>query len=283
MNERTPLEYTKKAFLLRALIGGLCGLLVMLAITFLANSLSILGSTPDYTDLVLVSHGAQERFGSYALAVVGQSLLVFALGAAAGVSTLPFAEDGKALVLRSLLHFGVTGTLYALLLVLCLDIPINLLPVWLGILAALYLVIWLGRYVGWYVELVQIRRSLGLRPGSSVLHWRETLPYLPVLVLLCDVLPLLARLCDPADVPVLSGLVLPFLLLPLGSFFSGASLGKRQSFCPLYPVLAFVLYLPMVFLLYNASAMFHCCVAACASLLGNLLAAAIRRRRKKVP
>ena len=37
MNERTPLEYTKKAFLLRALIGGLCGLLVMLAITFLAG------------------------------------------------------------------------------------------------------------------------------------------------------------------------------------------------------------------------------------------------------
>ena len=96
-------------------------------------------------------------------------------------------------------------------------------------------------------------------------------------------LTLLARLCDPADVPVLSGLVLPFLLLPLGSFFSGASLGKRQGFCPLYPVLAFALYLPMVFLLYNASAMFHCCVAACASLLGNLLGAAIRRRRKKVP
>lgn len=282
MKERMPSEYTRKSFLLRALIGGLCGLLVMLAIVFFANSISILGSTPDYTDLVLVGHGAQKRFGSYALAVAVQSLLVFALGAAAGVSTLSFAEDSKTLVLRSLLHFGVTGSLYALLLVLCLDIMPQNLPVWLGILAALYLVIWLGRYVGWYVELVQIRRRLGLNPGPSVLKWRETLPYLPVLVLLCDVLPLLARLCDPADVPALSGLVFPFLLLPLGSFFSGVSLGKRQGFCPLYPVLAFALYLPMVFLLYNASAIFHCYIVACASMLGNLLGVAIRRRRKKV-
>ena len=282
MKKGTPAEYTQKTFLLRALIGGLCGLLVMLAVIFFANSLSILGSKPDYSDMTLVSHGAMERFGSYALAAAAQAVLCFALGAAAGIATLPFAEDGKTLVLRSLRHFAVTAVLYTLLLVLCLDIMPQNLPVWLGILAALYLVIWLGRYVGWYVELVQIRRRLGLNPGPSVLKWRETLPYLPVLILLCDALPLLARLWDPADVPALSGLILPFLLLPLGSLFSGISLGKRQGFCPLYPVLAFALYLPMVFLLYNVTAMFHCYVAAGASLLGNLLGSLLRRGRKKV-
>jgi len=81
-------------------------------------------------------------------------------------------------------------------------------------------------------------------------------------------------------VPVLCGILLPYLLLPVGGFFSGLSLGKRQGFCPLYPLACGVLYLPAVFLLMNSSALFHCFMAAVPALVGNLVGAAVRRQRR---
>ena len=141
----------------------------------------------------------------------------------------------------------------------------------------LYALIWLGRWIGWYMEVVQLRTLLGLEPGPSPLKWRETLPYLPFVLLLCDGLPLVLRWLDAPDVPVLSGLILPYLLLPVAGFSSGLSLGKRQGVCPLYPVACFVCYLPMVYLLFNYTALFHCFMVAVPALAGNVLGWMYRR------
>jgi len=206
-------------------------------------------------------------------------LLCAALGAAAGMATLPFADDGARLLLRSAAHFGITATLFALLAAQLGARGVELL-VWVGILALLYAVIWLGRWIGWYVEVVQLRTLLGLAPGPSPLKWRETAPYLPFILLLCCALPLALRWIDRAfvgDVPVLSGLILPYLLLPVGGFCTGMSLGKRQGVCPLYPAACFVCYLPMVFLLFNSSALFHCFMVAVPALAGNVLGWLYRR------
>lgn len=263
----------------RFLIGGLCGVALMFLFAFYHESVAA-QLRGQYHFPIFVTHGAEKRFGSYLLAVVVQASLCFGLGGMIGLATMPFDEDGRKLLVNSLLHFSVTALLFSLLLVLCFGLPVWSLVVWLGMLLALYLVIWLGRYVGWYVEVAQIRAKLGLDPGPSVLNWKETLFYLPFLLLLCVGLPLLCRLLDPADVPVLSGILLPYLLLPAGGFFSGFSLGKRQGFCPLYPVLAFVIYLPMVFLLYNSSAMFHCFLVAGSALAGNLFGAMLQQRKR---
>lgn len=206
-------------------------------------------------------------------------LLCTALGAVAGMATLPFADDGITLLLRSGAHFAVTAVLFALL-VAQLGAREEEILAWEAILALLYAVIWLGRWIGWYVEVMQLRALLGLTPGPSPLKWRETLPYLAFALLLCDGLPLLLRWADhavAADVPVLSGLLLPYLLLPAAGFSSGLSLGKRQGVCPLYPVTCFVCYLPMVFLLYNHTAMFHCFMVAVPALAGNVLGWMYRR------
>ena len=199
-------------------------------------------------------------------------LLCTALGATLGAATLPFADDGPTLIRRSLLHRGATalvdlrdGRAWAL---------------WMGMLVLFYAVIWLGRWIGWYVEVMQLRALLGLAPGPSPLKWRETLPYLPLVLLLCDVLPPVLNWIDHAavaDVPVLSGLLLPYLMLPVAGFCSGLSLGKRQGVCPLYPVACFVCYLPMVYLVYNYTALFHCFMIAVPALAGNMLGWAYRR------
>ena len=101
-----------------------------------------------------------------------------------------------------------------------------------------------------------------------------------IVLLVCDGLPLVLRWVDRTfvvDVPVLSGLVLPYLLLPAAGFCSGVSLGKRQGVCPLYPLACFLCYLPMVWLLFNGSALFHCFMIAVPALMGNVLGWLYRR------
>lgn len=280
------MDWTKKDLLVRIWLGAALGaVLAPLVVLWLGSALVPLPDTAaaagsaDLSGLrIPVTPAMAEAYGVLP-ALLLQSLLGAVLGALALAATLPFADSGRALVLASLAHFCATSAAFALLLGVCrwVDGPEYVL-MWVGILLVLYLLIWLGRYVGWYMEVRQLRVGLGLDPGPSALRWRETLAYLPFLVLLCDLLPILARLCDPADVPVFSGLLLPYLLLPAAGLCSGISLGKRQGFCPLYPVLAFLLCLPMVFLLFNSSAMFHCYVAAGAALAGNLIGTLWRRR-----
>lgn len=230
------------------------------------------------SSVVLVSYMVGERGPSLAVC-----LLCTALGGVLGAATLPFADDGRSLLLRSAAHFGATAILFGLLMAQSGAKGVELLA-WEAILFLLYAVIWLGRWVGWYVEVMRLRALLGLAPGPSPLKWRETLPYLAFALLLCDGLPLLLRWADhavSADVPVLSGLVLPYLLLPVAGFSSGLSLGKRQGVCPLYPAACFVCYLPMVFLLFNYTAMFHCFMAAVPALAGNVLGWMYRRAAPK--
>ena len=212
------------------------------------------------------------------------SILLFALlGAEIGIATLPFADRGPSLLERTAVHFtlmaatvalwaglnfGQTGALFGLIL-----------------LASVYVLVWLGRWVGWYVEVAAIRAKLGLAPGPSLLHWRESLPYLVFALGLCLGLPTLLRLLDPQDVPVLSGVYFPFLLLPIGTFCSGVSLGHRHGFSPLYPVACALLSVAAVFLLFNGSALFHGSISLVCALVGNGVGTLLKKRatREKNP
>ena len=230
------------------------------------------------SSVVLASYLAESRGPTLAV-----SLLCAGLGGVLSAATLPFADDGRSLLLHSAVHFEATALLFGLLMAQLGARGAELLA-WEAILFLLYAVVWLGRWIGWYVEVMQLRTMLGLAPGPSPLKWRETLPYLAFALLLCDVLPMLLFWADhavSADVPVLSGLLLPYLLLPVAGFSSGMSLGKRQGVCPLYPVACFVCYLPMVFLLFNYTAMFHCFMVAVPALAGNVTGWLYRRAASK--
>lgn len=247
----------KWAWLVRIMIGGGMGLLACIILT--------------------------QYIATYWNATPVMYLLFTSLGGAAGVATLPFADDGRTLLFRSAAHFAVTSVLF---LPLAAQIyswkDWDTLLILEGVLALLYALIWLGRWVGWYVEVMQLRTLLGLDAGPSPLKWRETLPYLPFVLLLCDGLPLLLRWVELAieggiiDIPVLSALFLPFVLLPVGGFFAGVSLGKRQGVCPLYPAACFVCYLPMLSVV-SSAALFHCFLAAVPALAGNVLGWMYRR------
>lgn len=238
-------------FLLRIFLGGILGLLVGII----------------WTPYVI--HSRESSFLAV-LACVG-------LGAMAGLATQPFAESGRTLLLHSMSHFVCTAAFFALLVVeLNMAKDVRGVLFWESLLLLLYLLIWLGRWTGWYLEVAQLRELLNLDPGPTPLKWRETLPYLPFVLLLCTGLPLGLRAIERAvvaDFPALTGLVYPYLILPVASLCAGLSLGKRQGVCPLFFIACFVCYLPMVYLLFNESALFHCFMTSIPALVGNILGA----------
>ena len=156
------------------------------------------------------------------------------------------------------------------------------LPTFLVPLTLVYLIVWLGRWVGWYTEVAVLREKLGLAPGPSPLHWRESLPYVGFAAFLCLALPLALRLLDDAT-PVLSVLY-GWLLLPVGGFMSGLSLGRRHGFCPIYPaacVMFILIFIPLARLCSNISDGELIPIALVCALAGNLAGAALLRRKRQ--
>ena len=90
------------------------------------------------------------------------------LGAMAGLATQPFADSGRELLLHSMGHFVCTAAFFALLVVeLNMAKDVRGVLFWESLLLLLYLLIWLGRWTGWYLEVAQLRELLGLDPGPT--------------------------------------------------------------------------------------------------------------------
>jgi len=274
-------NWMRKRVLLGALLGAVLTPLVvwLLGLGMSPGELAAAGSFEQRCGYVTAAMA--EAFGSPMTAAVVQSLLGGLFGGVVALASLPFADDGRELVVESLGHFAATAGSFALLLWVCRWVNSGWYVLfWVGMLAVLYVLIWLGRWIGWYMEVVQLRTLLGLDPGPSPLKWRETLPYLPFALLVCNALPAVLRWVERVvivDVPVLSGLLLPYVLLPVVGFMSGVSLGKRQGVCWLYPLACFLCYLPMVWLLFNGTALFHCFMIAIPALAGNVMGWLYRR------
>lgn len=269
----------KKQALNRMLIGGLIGTALLLAFVYIFDAMPWMSHIWHFRNPFVVWGDWLLRGWGYPASPVVNLCLCFLMGAEVGAATLPFADSGRELVVRSLVHFAVMSLTVGLWA--AINFGVRELPFFLILLALVYVLVWLGRWVGWYAEVAAIREKLGLAPGPSLFHWKETLPYLGFALLLCDILPLALRLCDAPDVPVLMGLLLPYLLLPVGGFMSGLSLGRRHGFCPLYPLACALLFVPVVFLLMNYTALPHCLMVGVPALAGNLAGAARRRMKRK--
>lgn len=227
----------KKQWLVRILIGGALGVAVLVPLGGVFNDIVSGGlvAMGEHTPFRLVSDNLEYLTGSAPLALAIQLALYFALGAVAGVATLPFADGGRALMRRSLAHFAVTAGLLTLTCTLLgWAWSWQAMAVYLVLLAAVYLLIWLGRWVGWYAELSAIRAKLGLAPGPSPLRWRETLPYLPFAALMCLLLPLALRWFLDSPIPLATA-VYAGLALPVGGGLLWAVPGPAAGLLPGVP------------------------------------------------
>ena len=282
---------TKKAWIVRIAAGGVIGMVAMAFLGAIFNSAAnfTFSGGPDWVSWHLI-----QRLG-LPLAAILQFGLYFALGAGVGMATLPFADEGKDLLIRSVFHFCYMAAVSSALIWLCMwnagDFVVWLIE--LGLLALLYVLIWFGRWLAWWSELDAIREKLGLALPPTPLKWRETLPHIGFAFLLCAVVP--ALLYIPISRITVAPSVYVFILLtPLCAVAScppGISLGKRHGFCPLYPAACVLFFLLALFGLYYYDAapghnlilwylVFSAAVSASA-LAGNLIGAARYKHKQR--
>lgn len=262
--------------LIRALVGGLLAAGGLWLLCFAIASIDMFGGSPSLSDILyrmaLAPDQAIRVFGEVG-AAVWQLGTVFLLGAAAGLSTLPVEETWTQAPVLSVLHFFLTG---ALALAAGWFEPGPAVAAILFVL--LYGLIAFGRWLSWWGEAAAIREKLGIAPAPSPLRWRESLPHVLFALLACAVVPAALSLLDATmmlDTPAIQ-LLYRWLILPVTALCVGLSLGRRQGFCPLYPVACLIFTLGVCLLWGGTPA--ACLFAAIPALLGVSIGAA---RRKK--
>ena len=261
----------------------MCGLLAVVAVLLFVAWRGSLAVPPE--DPLLVRRAVLDALAWPVPAVLALELaLAFGFGASVGLAVPPMEGPGTAVAARTAAHLLCSSALFAGVCWICGLPPANWqgLLLLLGIYWLMYLVVWLLRYLRWRAELDAIRRALGLaRPAAGgVWQARPLKPYLLLAGALELLLPLLLRLLDPPDVPVLTQLFYPYLLLPFFCLAVGWSAGRRFGVALLLPVACGVLTLPCVFLVYNYTALFQAGAAFVFTLAGNLLGALVRRVRR---
>ncbi len=274
MSERRALY---RALLRRAAAGVPWGIAGGYLVFLLGNLFAI--PAPEGTALPVVTAALAARWGNPVTAALVQCLWTGLLGAVLGTAGLPFCLERK-VPLWSALHFLLTAAALTLAGWQCRWFPLR--ETWLCLLGVTllgYLLLWAVRYAGWRQDLRSLRQATALPPPPA----RRNLPWSALAAAMELALPWVLRWLDPPDVPLLTGLFYPFLLLPLFCLFSAAALGRRQPWpwVPAYAAVCAALTLPNVFLLYNASALFQAGAAGIAALLGGGWGL-LRARNKKI-
>ena len=262
----------------RAAIGFPWGV-ALVYLVFLLGSL--LAFPAPESGVPVVTAAMTEKWGNPVTAALVQFLWSGLLGAVLETAEVPFRLERRT-ALWSGVHFLLTAAVFSLAGWQCRWFPYR--ETWLcllGLLLLCYLLMWAVRYVGWRQDIRAIRKGVGLPEEPESPGWQKAVPYALLAAAVELLLPWLLRLVDARDVPVLTGIFYPLLILPLFCFFSGVSLAKRCRLLWLgYPVLCGVLTLPCVFLLYNSRALFQVGVAAIAALAGGAIGALREKNRK---
>ena len=97
---------TKKQWLARIVTGGLSAVLLLLVLLYIWDAIPFMGHGLNFRSPAAV---LADWLKLYPGLLAANLLFAFLLGAEVGVATLPFADSGRELVVRSLVHFAVTA------------------------------------------------------------------------------------------------------------------------------------------------------------------------------
>ena len=136
----------KRQWLVRALIGGLIGSALLLTLVWVLDAMPWMSHIWHFRNPFAVWTEWLMDDSGWPGPSLPNLCLCFLTGAEVGVATLPFADSGKALVVRSLAHFAVMSLTVGLWTVL--NFGVRELPFFLIPLTLVYLIVWLGRWVG---------------------------------------------------------------------------------------------------------------------------------------
>ena len=251
------------------LLGGVVASVLMLLVVAWLNSLSVMPGDP-----LLVRAPVLEATGWSVPALLTVELAVsFAFGVCVGVAVPPMEGSGKGVAVRTAAHLVLSSVLFAGLCLLWGLPPSNWqgMTLLLGLYWFSYAVVWLLRYLTWRAELQQIRQELGLEPGKEKTK-KSLRAYLLMAAAVELAVPPVLRMVElGSDIPVLTGLFYPFLLLPFFCLATGWAVGRRLGIQLIYPPACGLLTVPGVLLMYNKTALFQVLVAAVFALTGTLM------------
>ena len=268
--------------MLWGLVGGLLAMTAVPLVVIWLNSLSVMPGDP-----LLVRASVLEATGWPWQVLLGMELgLGFGFGVTVGLAVPPMEGGGQAVAVRTVLHFLVSSGLFAGLCWVC-GLVRGSWQTWLTLLGMYwfaYAVVWLMRYLHWRWELRRIRERLGLaQPETPGRIWslHPIQGYLPLAAAVELAVPPVLRLLErSSDIPVLTGLLYPYVLLPFFCLVTVWSVGRRRGPALLYPVACGLLTVPCVFWLYNGSALFQAGVAVGFALGGDLAGALCSRLKR---
>ncbi|WP_300418059.1 DUF3021 family protein [uncultured Oscillibacter sp.] len=260
----------------QALIGFPLGAAAVYLIILLGNHFA--WPAPTGVSLYVVTEALADRWGNPATAALVQFFWSGVLGAALKTAGVPFLLERRT-ALWSAVHLLATAAVFSLAGWRCRWFSrADPWALWTGVLLLCYLTTWAVRYVGWRQDLLALRRAAGLAETPE----RTVTQYVLLAAAVGLALPWVLRCLDPVDVPLLTGIFYPFLILPLFCFFSACSLGRRWGWRRALRYAAWCAALPVlnVALLYNYTALFQVLMAGVPALAGGLLGALLRRLKK---
>lgn len=223
--------------------------------------------------------------GSVQLAGLARLAAGAAWGAAVCAGALLWRRERGTFLTSSLWNYLLDGGAFVLWVWVCFGFQPQYPLVLGGAFTGLYLIGWAVRWLTCRRDVDAIREKLGLSlppAAPSPLRWRESLPYLLLAAaLFLGLRPALTPL-DGADVPLLTGLFLPWLAFPFIAAVTGFGAGLRHGLCPLLPAAVLLAFLPN--LLYRTVP--YCwpqaAVYTLLTLGGNLLGMAWSRWKIKI-
>ena len=172
---------TKRQCLIRALAGALAGIAAHILLGYALGCFSPIGPA-SFSGFRFPDCNLYRFFGlgrMWEAAGIALSFALFALlGAEAGIATLPFADSGRELVVRSLIHYAATAATVSLWAGLNCGWSPYAMAEFLIPLTLVYVLVWLSRWVGWYRELSAIRKKLGLDRKKGGRTHEKTDPHL---------------------------------------------------------------------------------------------------------
>lgn len=265
------------------LLGGVAASALMLLVVAWLNSLSVMPGDP-----LLVRPSVLKATGwSVPVLLLAELAVSFAFGVCVGVAVPPMEGSGRGVAVRTAAHLVLSSALFAGLCLLWGLPPSNWqgMTLLLGLYWFSYVVVWLLRYLTWRAELQQIRQELGLAPGKEKRKQKSLRAYLLMAAAVELAVPPVLRMVElGSDIPVLTGLFYPFLLLPFFCLATGWAVGRRLGIQLIYPPACGLLTVPGILLLYNKTALFQVLVAAVFALTGTLMGALctwLKRNRPK--
>lgn len=151
----------KKLWLPRILIGAAAGVVFCLLGVWVLDAVPFMSHTWNFDNPLRVW---RLFFYPSPLRALADLLLWGAFGAELAISTLPFADKGKAVVVRSAAHFLVMAlTLWGWVMLHFFQEPLpGLALTFLVPFTLIYVLVWFIRWVMWYFELSAIRKRLGI-------------------------------------------------------------------------------------------------------------------------